>query len=86
MLGKRQFSLGYMLLEISWIGIALGLICASLGPIKPEAQAAFVIAGMLAGSAAIGGLFGQMALGVYCTLAGFGMTALVASIVWSLAN
>jgi len=71
MLGKRQFSLGYLLLEMFWFATALGLIRASIG--LPEewsgAGLPLVIAGIGAGGAAIGGLSGHMLAGACIAIA-----------------
>jgi hypothetical protein len=74
---KRRFSLGFLFMEVTWIGIALGLFCAAARGSKPDdARAMFFAAGMLASGAAIGGLFGRMITGVYWTLVAFALLAI----------
>jgi hypothetical protein len=65
MLGKRQFSLRYLLLQIFWVAVALGTLraLASL-PENPAAGPLLLIALVIAIGAAIGGCFGQMIWGV----------------------
>ena len=71
---KRRFSLGFMFLEVTWIGIALGLFCAAFQGSEPDdVRAMFFSAGVLASGAAIGGMFGRMITGVYFTLIAFAL-------------
>lgn len=72
MLGKRQFSLGYLMLEIFWVAVALGCFRAAFdSTTEPYAATTlFMLAGMVTAGAAIGGLFGRMAIGA---LVGFGI-------------
>ena len=76
MLGKRQFSLGYLLLEISLVGAAMGMFRAATA--LPEGYEALglvlLVASVGAGGAAIGGLFGRMLEGVFWAIA-FGILA-----------
>jgi hypothetical protein len=62
MLGKRQFSLGYLLLEIFWVGAALGLFRAAVA-VDDSASQPLLLAGIGATGAAIGGLSGRMRIG-----------------------
>jgi hypothetical protein len=65
MLGTRQFSLGYLLLEIFWVAAALGSFRAIMA--LPEEYAAagppLLLAAVVAVGAALGGVFGQMRWG-----------------------
>jgi hypothetical protein len=68
MLGKRQFSLGFLILEIFFIALAVGLIRnVSLGGWNSEwSGCAWLISAPIATAVipiAIGGLFGKMRMG-----------------------
>jgi hypothetical protein len=65
MLGNRQYSLSYLLLEIFWVAAALGSFRAITA--LPEGYAAagppLVLGVVVAIGAAIGGAFGRMVIG-----------------------
>jgi hypothetical protein len=71
MTGKRQFSLAYLLLEISWVALALGIsrgaVVAWMGSNStPEAywlSAWLISAAVLIWPIAIGGFCGRMTAG-----------------------
>ena len=65
MLGKRQFSLGYLMLETFWVALALGSFRAAMS--LPEDFEWLGLPAILfsidAAGAAIGGLYGRMIMG-----------------------
>ena len=64
----RQFSLSYLLLEISWIAAALG--CFSQLRYAPrEWQPVLLVYGTLFAGIALGGLFKQLATGYWLGIA-----------------
>jgi hypothetical protein len=79
MLGKRQFSLGYLLLEMLWVSLAIGFSCKVAAawqvPVYDDAvvivNVCSLIAGLACWGAAIGGLFGRMIIGAVTALAAF---------------
>jgi hypothetical protein len=85
MLGKRQFSLGYLFLEVSLFAIAFGLNTVRVGP----SQTGAVIAALLCYPiviclcAAILGLFNHMKRGVVVGLV-LGTIAFVPSLIFAL--
>jgi hypothetical protein len=68
LLRKRQFSLGYLMLEMFWIAAALGSFRAMTVP-DNGLSPALLIGAVASSGAAIGGLFGNMRAGVGWTLA-----------------
>jgi len=78
MLGKRQFSLGYMLLETFWIASALGITrwCYLTLTSASDEPAILFPVGIVLWATAIGGLFGRMNVGAM-----LGVLAIVALII-----
>lgn len=86
--GPRQYSLGYLFLEIFWIAAALG--CATHAYRLPSTPDIYVIwkiqlgiACAICGGAAFGGLFRDMVTGVlvvHLVLGGFAVMAVVAAL------
>src|SRR5207302_7679536 len=74
MIRPRQFSLGYLFLELFWVATSLGLFRAANYDEQGLHGLFLVIAGVAAAGAAFGGLFGNM-------LAGVGWTLFVATII-----
>jgi hypothetical protein len=76
MLGKRQYSIRFLLLEIFLVALALGLIREAFilgsGPGEPLIIAALFVIG-----AALGGLFGSMAIGIGLTVVGLCIASLL---------
>ena len=66
MLKDRQFSLGYLLLEIFWIAAALGSFraIAAVPEEYSDAGALLLLMGVVATGAALGGAFRRMTTGV----------------------
>lgn len=72
MLRTRQFSLGYLLLEIFWVALALGISRAVFlswhgnwgTPAELQSDEVLVPLTVFAWSAAIGGMFGRMTAGI----------------------
>jgi hypothetical protein len=71
MLGKKQFSFGYVMLEIFWVAVALGFFRAAFSPpLEPyDASSLFLFVGIAAAGAAFGGLFGRMVIGAIAAVA-----------------
>jgi hypothetical protein len=66
MLAKRQFSLGYLLLELSCIAVSIGLVRSiylTWNLMQPRPWVYTIPAAIVVVPAAIGGLFGQMRIG-----------------------
>lgn len=81
MSGKRQFSSGYLLLEVFWIASALGLTILVVTPgHSHQNNMSLAVAIVVCWGTAFGGLFGQMrigaALGLFLIL---GMLAMMAN-------
>jgi hypothetical protein len=79
---KRQFSLAYLLLEIFWVGAALGLF--RLAAADYHINPLILLPAIVATGAAIGGLFKRMADGaawavVVAIVVGMLMPAVMAS-------
>jgi hypothetical protein len=70
MIGKRQFSLGFLLFEVSCVATALGmfrvLTLTEALPIAPL----FFLAGVAASEMAIGGCFGRPGVGATVAVLG----------------
>ncbi len=84
--GRRQFSLGYLMLEVFWISLAIGLtrhiVLVRRWELLPDEQMIFgaaMIADILIIPIAIGGLVGSMRAGGAC---GFALLILLA--MWAL--
>ena len=63
MIGKCQFSLGYLLLEVVWVGAAIGLtqsVYLTWNVMYPRPWIVTIPAAIVIVPTAIGGLFGQM--------------------------
>jgi len=76
MIGKRQYSLSYLLLDIFWWAVALASVRALDAGLGDSMHFALFILACATIGAAVGGLFRQMFLG-----AGIGL-AMVLWIVW----
>src|SRR5262245_47611840 len=75
---SRQFSLSFMLFQVAWISIALGLFrAATQGALPYVVRAMFFVAGLLATGAVIGGLFGRMITGGACRVCRFRLAVAV---------
>ena len=63
-MGKRQFSLAYLLLETFWIAVALAITRVYfVTPRSSDWLKVLIVAGIVAWGAAVGGVFHRMTLG-----------------------
>jgi hypothetical protein len=76
MLGKRQFSLGFLLIELTCVGVALSLFRAvSLFEMEPIGLA-FLVGAVLVSGAAVGAWFGRPGSGAAVALVALFVLAL----------
>lgn len=93
---RWQFSLAYIFLELFWVAVTLALAREAFWlhfryrsfydgwsePGKAPIFAALVIAAVICGSTAIGGIFGRMKIGALVAVSGFVAVLALHAIFW----